>query len=227
KVNLLADGKVVATKEVSEVDGWKYTFENLPKYKNGQVIVYTVTEDQVADYNTEIKGYDIINNYTPGKTSVSVTKAWDDKNNQDGLRPNSVKVQLYANGKVEGEAVELNTSNQWSHTWNDLPEKSKGQSIVYTVKEATQIPGYTEKVDDSNLGNVIITNVHTPQSRVGSKTDSNQNNPNNKLTTHSNKAKRIPMTGSKDSILLTILGVLVIGSLGFVIKKKLIKTDKK
>ncbi|MFK4908827.1 Cna B-type domain-containing protein, partial [Lactococcus petauri] len=182
KVNLLADGKVVATKEVSEVDGWKYTFENLPKYKNGQVIVYTVTEDQVADYNTEIKGYDIINNYTPGKTSVSVTKAWDDKNNQDGLRPNSVKVQLYANGKVEGEAVELNTGNQWSHTWNDLPEKSKGQSIVYTVKEATQIPGYTEKVDDSNLGNVKITNTHIPEVMKisGQKTWNDQDNQDGK-----------------------------------------------
>ncbi|MCC4046614.1 Cna B-type domain-containing protein, partial [Enterococcus gallinarum] len=71
-------------------DGWKYEFTNLPKYENGQEIVYTITEDQVPDYNTEIHGFDITNSYTPGKTSVSVTKAWNDQNNQDGLRPNSV-----------------------------------------------------------------------------------------------------------------------------------------
>ncbi|WP_033600006.1 Cna B-type domain-containing protein, partial [Enterococcus faecalis] len=51
-VNLLANGKVVATKEVSEIEGWQYAFENLPKYENGQAIVYTVTEDQVPEYNT-------------------------------------------------------------------------------------------------------------------------------------------------------------------------------
>ncbi|OSM15282.1 hypothetical protein B6S40_15345, partial [Enterococcus faecalis] len=162
-VNLLANGKVVATKEVSEAESWQYTFENLPKYENGQEIVYTVTEDQVPEYNTEIKGYDITNSYTPGKTSISVTKAWNDNNNQDGLRPNSVQAQLYANGKAEGSPVELNEGNQWSHTWNDLPEKANGQAIVYTVKEVTQVPGYTGVVDDSNLGNVRITNTHTPE----------------------------------------------------------------
>ncbi|KAJ82761.1 collagen adhesin precursor [Enterococcus faecalis NY9] len=89
--NLLANGKVVATKEVSEAEGWQYAFENLPKYENEQAIVYIVTEDQVPEYNTEINGYDITNSYTSGKTSVSVTKAWNDNNNQDGLRPNSVQ----------------------------------------------------------------------------------------------------------------------------------------
>ncbi|MHC5190540.1 Cna B-type domain-containing protein, partial [Enterococcus cecorum] len=77
-VNLLANGKQVQSKEVSETDGWKYEFTNLPKYENGQEITYTVTENQVPEYNTEIKGFDITNSYTPGKTSVSVTKTWDD-----------------------------------------------------------------------------------------------------------------------------------------------------
>ncbi|MZY32823.1 Cna B-type domain-containing protein, partial [Enterococcus faecalis] len=42
-VNLLANGKQVQSKEVSETDGWKYEFTNLPKYENGQEITYTVT----------------------------------------------------------------------------------------------------------------------------------------------------------------------------------------
>ena len=224
KVNLLANGNVVATKEVSATDGWKYQFENLPKYENGQAIDYTVTEDQVIDYSTEINGYDITNSYTPGKTSVSVTKAWDDQDNQDGLRPNSIKVQLYANGKAEGEAVELSAGNQWRHTWTDLAEKTKGQAITYTVKEVTTVKGYTAVIDDTNSGNIVITNVHTPQSPQEPKTDAshnnNNNNTNNKPTADSNKAQRIPKTGSKDSMFLTVLGVLVIGSLGLIIKKR-------
>ncbi|MGH2131899.1 Cna B-type domain-containing protein, partial [Enterococcus faecalis] len=141
-----------------------------------------VTEDQVPEYNTEINGYDITNSYTPGKTSVSVTKAWDDNNNQDGLRPNSVQAQLYANGKAEGSPVELNKGNQWSHTWNDLPEKAKGQAIVYTVKEVTQVPGYTGEVDDSNLGNVKIINTHAPEVTkiMGQKTWNDKDNQDGK-----------------------------------------------
>ncbi|MGL9868467.1 Cna B-type domain-containing protein [Enterococcus sp. DIV0691] len=162
-VNLLANGKQVQSKEVSETDGWKYEFTNLPKYENGQEITYTVTENQVPEYNTEIKGFDITNSYTPGKTSVSVTKTWNDNNNQDGLRPNSIKVQLYANGEAKGSPIELTEGNQWNHTWNDLAEKAKGQTIAYTVKEVDQVPGYTSQVDESDLGNVKITNTHNPE----------------------------------------------------------------
>ncbi|HFD1776253.1 TPA: Cna B-type domain-containing protein, partial [Enterococcus faecium] len=69
--------------------------------------------------------------------------------NQDGLRPNSVQVQLYADGKEVGSPVELMEANQWRHTWNDLPEKANGQTIKYTVKEVTAVTGYTSTVDDS------------------------------------------------------------------------------
>ena len=48
---------------VTEQDGWAWKFEDLPKYKNGELIVYTITEDEVVDYTTEIEGYNIINTY--------------------------------------------------------------------------------------------------------------------------------------------------------------------
>ncbi|EGO7994987.1 Cna B-type domain-containing protein, partial [Enterococcus faecalis] len=128
-VNLLADGEQVATKEVTEADGWQYSFTNLPKFKDGQEIVYTVTESDVPEYNTSIEGYNITNSYTPGKTSVSVTKEWDDANNQDGKRPNSIQVQLKANGEKQGEPVTLTAANNWTTTWNDLAQKAKGQEI--------------------------------------------------------------------------------------------------
>ena len=51
------------------------------------------------------------NSYTPRKTSVTVTKRWDDANNQDGKRPNSIKVQLYADDEKEGDEVELTDRN--------------------------------------------------------------------------------------------------------------------
>lgn len=71
-VNLLADGQPIQHKEVSEKDDWRYRFTNLPKYRDGQEIIYTVTEDNVPEYSTTIDGYNIKNSYTPEKTNISI-----------------------------------------------------------------------------------------------------------------------------------------------------------
>ena len=161
KVNLLANGEVVQTKTVTADDNWEYSFTDLPKYdEDGKEIVYTITEDTVPDYNTHIDGYDLTNSYTPSKTSVSVTKKWDDNNNQDGIRPDSIKVQLYADGVATDDEVTLNEANNWTTTWNDLPQKKDGKDIVYSVKEVGTTDGYEATVDASNPGNIIITNKH-------------------------------------------------------------------
>ncbi len=39
-----------------------------------------VCEEKVEEYTTVVKGSDVINTHTPGKTSVQVTKAWKDNN---------------------------------------------------------------------------------------------------------------------------------------------------
>ena len=181
-VNLLADGKQVDTKVVTSENNWSYNFKNLPKYQNGREIKYTVTEDTVAGYTTEVNGSNITNSYNPGKTSVSVSKAWNDQNNQDGKRPESAKVQLYGNNKAVGSIVNLSEKNQWSHTWNDLDEKENGKDIVYTVKEVDVAEGYVPSVDNDNIGNIIITNSHTPEttSLAGAKTWDDNNDQDRK-----------------------------------------------
>ena len=142
---------------------WKYSFKNLPKYANGEPIIYTVTEDTVTDYTTEVTGTTITNKYQPGKTSISVIKAWEDGNNQDGLRPTDIKVQLYADGTPEGEEITLNAGNQWSYTWSGLDEMKSGQKIVYTVEEAGKIAGYDTVISGEAKTGYVITNSHTPE----------------------------------------------------------------
>lgn len=162
-VHLLANGEEVQTATLSgEGDTWSHSFTDLPVYKNGQKLVYTVTEDTVANYSTAIEGSTITNTYKPGKTSVTVTKKWTDAENQDGLRPKSIKVQLYANDQKSGKEVELSADNDWTYTFSDLDEKKAGQAIQYTVKE-TEVPeGYTQAVETTNPGQVVISNTHTP-----------------------------------------------------------------
>ncbi|WP_180349991.1 Cna B-type domain-containing protein, partial [Bacillus sp. D386] len=162
-VNLLANGTEVAEKTVTAEDNWAYSFTELDMYKNGQQITYTVTEDAVADYSTIIDGYDITNTHTPGQTSVTVTKAWDDKDNQDGIRPESIKVQLKADGQAEGEAIVLNEANSWTYTWTDLDQKASGKDIVYTVEEDGVPKGYTTEVEGNATTGYTITNSYTPE----------------------------------------------------------------
>lgn len=162
-VHLLANGEKVQTSTVSgEGETWSHTFSILPVYKNGQKIIYTVTEDTVANYTATFDGTTITNTYKPGKTSLTVTKKWDDAENQDGLRPKTIKVQLYADGQKLGKEVELSEGNKWSYTFSDLDEKKDGKTIQYTVKETKVPEGYTQTVEATNPGQVVISNTHTP-----------------------------------------------------------------
>ncbi|PFW70653.1 Cna B-type domain-containing protein [Bacillus pseudomycoides] len=62
KVDLLQNGKVIDTKEVSAATNWKYTFEKLQAYDaNGVAYKYEVKEQPVAGYKSEVNGYDITN----------------------------------------------------------------------------------------------------------------------------------------------------------------------
>ena len=163
KINLFGNGQFITSKTVTATDNWRYSFAGLPKYQNAKAIDYTITEDAVTGYTPQINGLDVTNKHTPSKTSVAVSKVWDDANNQDGIRPESIKVQLYADGKISGDAVTLNASNSWATTFNDLAENSQGNPIVYTVKEVDLILGYQATIDDTNKANIVITNTHAPE----------------------------------------------------------------
>ncbi|WP_412047943.1 Cna B-type domain-containing protein (plasmid) [Lactobacillus gasseri] len=171
KVNLLANGKVVQSKTVKASDNWKYSFTNLPEFENGQKITYTVTEDAVAGYTSTIDGYNITNNHTPATVKVSGTKTWNDNNNQDGIRPSSITVNLLANGQQVASKT-VSASDNWQYSFDNLAAYANGQKITYTVTE-NAVAGYTSTVDGYN-----VTNNHTPATvKVsGTKTWNDNNN---------------------------------------------------
>lgn len=49
-VQLWADKEKVATYTLNEANAWQHSFDNMPKFKNGEEIRYTVTEDSVPGY---------------------------------------------------------------------------------------------------------------------------------------------------------------------------------
>ena len=171
KVNLLANGKVVQSKTVKASDNWKYSFTNLPEFENGKKITYTVTEDAVAGYTSTVDGYNVTNSHTPATVKVSGTKTWKDNNNQDGIRPSSITVNLLANGRQVASKT-VSASDNWQYSFDNLAAYANGQKITYTVTE-NAVAGYTSTVDGYN-----VTNSHTPATvKVsGTKTWKDNNN---------------------------------------------------
>ena len=165
------------------------TLGNLPLYYKGNEVTYKVDEAVVpTGYTKEIINPDginlipheeemlaIINKYEPVKGSVKVTKKWDDKNNEAGLRAEA-KVYLYADGTLVGEINEgtVTTTDGDVITWPDLPVYTANgtdgnKKIRYTVKE-TAVPGYTtsyapeEGVEIGDTETTIaVTNKHVPE----------------------------------------------------------------
>ena len=61
-VHLLADGHDTGISvTVDEAMGWKYSFENLPRFKDGKEIVYSVREDEVEGYSNQAEGMNVTN----------------------------------------------------------------------------------------------------------------------------------------------------------------------
>lgn len=214
KVNLLANGKVVQSKTVKASDNWKYSFTNLPEFENGQKITYTVTEDAVAGYTSTVNGYNVTNNHTPATVKVSGTKTWNDNNNQDGIRPSSITVNLLANGQQVASKT-VSASDNWQYSFDNLAAYANGQKITYTVTE-NAVAGYTSTIDGYN-----ITNTHNPTTPKEPQVPNNGNKVTPKAYTQGKtyeKTGKLPQTGNESSMGMMLIGlVTLLLSLGLVV----------
>ena len=170
-VRLFADGTEVTSKTVTANDNWSWSFTGLDKYNSGTEIVYTISEDTVADYTTVVNGYDVTNTHTPEKISISGSKTWDDASNQDGKRPSSITVRLLADGRVVSHK-KITEKDNWSWNFEDLPVYEKGEKITYTIKEDS-VENYETKLDGYNI---INTHKTETTSVSGTKTWNDNNN---------------------------------------------------
>lgn len=106
---------------------------------------------------------------------LSVSKAWDDADNQDGKRPGSVTVHLYANGKPVKEAFpdydwegvatsrELSDENNWTGSFGNLPlYEDDGTKIIYSLVE-DEVEGYVPDIRFDGDRTFTVTNRHEPE----------------------------------------------------------------
>ena len=205
-IRLLANGNEVQNKTVTKDDDWKWSFKDLPKFKEGKEIVYTITEDAVKDYTSKVEKFDVTNTHAPGKTGINVTKKWNDKNDKDKIRPGKVTIRLYADGKDTGKTLELSKSNNWTGSFSDLDEKKDGKIIKYTVKE-DKVDKYTAAITGNAKKGYVVTNTH---------------NPTNKPPKPPQGENKKPKTGDNTNLVGT-MGVLIVSLLviaGIAYKRK-------
>lgn len=151
--------------QLFEGQNWATNLNNLPKYKNGTEIQYTVKENAIPGYETEIKqtgdSYTITNTHAPAVVTVSVVKIWDDENNQDGIRPSLIQVTLTgSDGSTHNAAITKNDG--WTYQFKDLPQYKNGVKIDYTLQEADSNPYTYEIVKGSDGYSFTITNNYVP-----------------------------------------------------------------
>jgi len=163
-LRLYADDVEIKECTVTKDEDWKCSFDNLPKYKAGKEIEYTVEEDEVSEYTTAVDEinsgkFQITNSYIPEQVTVAVTKIWDDEENQDGKRPESITIRLYADD-VEVKECVVTEKEGWKCSFEKLPKYKAGKEIKYTVIE-DEVPEYSTRYEGDSIINTLI--IETPE----------------------------------------------------------------
>ena len=195
-INLLQNGEKFDSKKVVATDDWAYEFKNLPEYdKDGVKYNYTVTEEEVTGYVTEISGYDVINTLT-GTTSVNAIKIWQDNNNTYGTRPESIIINLLQNGK-QIDSKEIGESSDWAYEFKNLPEYDKdGVKYNYSLTEEN-IAGYVTEISGYDVINTLTGKTDVSGTKIwvdGGKTHNNSKEITLVLTRKSEKVESVEET---------------------------------
>ena len=166
-LQLKADGESVGSRIT--VDGtndkWTKTWDNLPVNKAGKKVTYTVEQTGLRSEYTQATagdaatGFTITNSYTPKGVDIAVSANWDDQDNQDGIRPEAVEAELYADNVSTNKKVRLTADTDWKATFEKLAVNKNGKPINYTL-QATKVEGYDLTTAGSGADGLVLKYTH-------------------------------------------------------------------
>ena len=179
---LVANGVATdITAKLNNENNWQATLEGVPTAdEKGEPIHYAVAESaaegdgrlsayyasQTEDVTSAksphyavMDAFAIKNFHDPDVTTVSGRKVWDDARDLAGKRPSSIKVNLYADGKLsQSQTVRPDADGEWTYSFADLPvNRAANTPITYTIDE-DYVPGYATTYDAEGT----ITNSYDP-----------------------------------------------------------------
>ena len=140
----------------------------LNKEKNVWTWIYDLIAGITADYDRETHTLTVSD--TPIKTKITADKVWEDANNQDGKRPETLTYTLTGmagdvTAYTNTQTVKVAADGTASYTWEDLATYYDGIPVEYAVTEAAVDEYETEIGDivpneDGTEYTVEITNIH-------------------------------------------------------------------
>ena len=165
---------------------WTIEFTELDKYdSNGDEIEYTLEERETDSgdlkfYEVEENNVEFVDNQATIRnnfvvpddtTQVTVTKVWNDNNDTNGRRPESIVLKVIGNGQEYSEVV--TEKEGWAHTFTDLPKyDANGKEIVYTASEEEVNNGdlkFYKKASvrgDMTSGYTVVNTFTVPEEKV-------------------------------------------------------------
>lgn len=166
------------TRVITEEDGWKTVFTDLPLNKAGEVgtpIQYTVEEINIPGNYTPTYGGDgsaaapltITNTYNADPITVQANKVWVGDEGDTSTRSNVVLHLIQViNGAEKDMGAEFEktipanaTGDALSVEWTGLPSFVDGKAVTYTVEEEA-VDGYTTSyAKGDRTGNTISCTV--------------------------------------------------------------------
>ncbi len=106
-----------------------------------------------ADFGTDkIVLKQVVN--TLDKIIVEGRKTWNDNDNEAGLRPDKIVINLLANG-VYKDSKTISATDNWQLSFVDLPKQENGKDIIYSIIEDT-VPNYISLVEGYNVTNTYL-----------------------------------------------------------------------
>lgn len=173
--NNIPSGHSYVLEEADAPNGFAGTTD---KYKltvsYSEVSVYKMNEDGTV--GDEVTGELAVINKELPVMDVSGKKIWIDNDNADGVRPNSITVNLFGTVEIDGTTYyvtnsegaisgteqrygykTVEASNNWEYVWQSVPKEIDDNPVTWYVTE-NAVPGY-----DTFYDGYDIVNIYTPE----------------------------------------------------------------
>lgn len=170
-------------KIVCEVDAKIPTGDYTVTESNAEIEFFTLNvtgdngEEKTVEKDDEVE-FEIDNEYIVETTYYDIVKIWEDEHNKDGSRPDTLTVNLLANGEVvdtvelsadneiedEDLPEELESSDIWVYPFEGLPVADENaEEIEYYAEEILDdVEGYEQIDEIGGMHTVIFVNMHEP-----------------------------------------------------------------
>ena len=211
----------VYTYTISELntgaDGWEYdntiyTLTVAVTLEDGALHAsYTLTKD-----GEPVDKALFTNHYVPKEPDtleIAGTKTWEHEDNPEDRRPDSIIVEVYADGELTAQRL-VTAKDGWQYSFT-LPKYAEdGHAVIYTIGEA-DVPGYTTEIKGYDILNTYTGTTPEPTPDPG------DDEPSTPSTSDTPGDPEGPQTGDNSSLtlwfalmFLSFIGLITILVLG-------------